>query len=81
MDISITQFKQRCLEIVREVERTGRPVTVTRRGRIVARLQPAALGDRERAQKPWEQLRACGGRLLATAEESVLADSDFEALR
>ena len=30
MDISITEFKQRCLEIVRRVEKTGRPVTIRR---------------------------------------------------
>ena len=40
MDISVTEFKQRCLELIRRVERTGRPVTITRRGRTVARLQP-----------------------------------------
>jgi hypothetical protein len=31
--------------------------------------------------KPWEQLRALGGRLLAAPGESVLRDEDFEALR
>lgn len=80
MDISVTDFKQRCLEIVRAVEQTGRPVTITRRGRAVAHLEP------ERAKydatgSPWEQLRALGGTLRARPEESALRDDDFEALR
>jgi len=80
MDISVTDFKQHCLEIIRRVEKTGRPVTIRRRGRVVARLQPppavAGIGPR-----PWEALRALGGRLLAAPGASVLRDEDFEALR
>ena len=80
MDISVSDFKQRCLDIIRRVERTGRPVTITRRGKVVARLQPppAAAASRRR---PWEELRALGGCLLAAPGESVVRDEDFEALR
>jgi prevent-host-death family protein len=80
MDISVSQFKQHCLDIIRRVERTGRPVTITRRGRVVARLQPPpALSEGRR--RPWEALRGLGGRLLADPGESVVRDEDFEALR
>jgi len=81
MDISVTEFKHRCLEIIRRVEKTGRPVAITRRGRIVARLQPPPATQVGASLKPWEQLRALGGRLLAAPGESVLRDEDFEALR
>lgn len=81
MDISVTEFKLRCLEIVRRVERTGKPVAITRRGRIVARLQPGGYAGATPGLQPWEQLRAMGGRLLALPGESVLPDEDFEALR
>jgi len=82
MDISVTAFKQRCLDIIRQVERTGRPVTITRRGKVVARLQSLPSGSPgARARKPWEELRLLGGRLLANPSESVLSDQDFEALR
>jgi len=81
MDISVTEFKQRCLEIIRRVEKTGRPVAITRRGRIVARLQPPPSTGAIAGLKPWEQLRALGGRLLARPGESVLRNEDFEALR
>jgi prevent-host-death family protein len=80
MDISITEFKQRCLEIVRRVEKTGRSVTIRRRGKAVAQLEPspAALSA---ATPPWERLRALGGHLKAGPGESVVRDEDFEALR
>jgi antitoxin (DNA-binding transcriptional repressor) of toxin-antitoxin stability system len=80
MDISVTEFKQRCLAIVRQVERSGVPVAITRRGRVVAQLRrpaaPAGAGKR-----PWERLRAAGGRLLAGPRESVIKERDFEAMR
>ena len=34
------QFKARCLQIMDEVATTGEPVTVTKRGKPVARLGP-----------------------------------------
>jgi prevent-host-death family protein len=81
MDISVSAFKQRCLEIVRRVERSGEVVTITRRGKAVARLAPPLSRRADRGLRPWEKLRALGGRLLASPEESVLSDRDFRALR
>lgn len=81
MDISVTEFKHRCLEIIRRVEQTGKPVALTRRGKVVARLSPPASAAGRGGLKPWEELRALGGRLLGKPGESVLRDEDFEALR
>lgn len=81
MDISVTQFKQRCLELIRHVERTGEPVVITRRGRTVAQLRRPTTLAQGAAQRPWERLRAAGGRLLAEPEETVLTEEAFEALR
>jgi prevent-host-death family protein len=81
MDISVTQFKQHCLEIIRRVEESGKPVNITRRGKAVARLQSSPVAGLKKAAKPWEQLRAMGGRLRAEPGESVLREEDFEALR
>lgn len=80
MDISVTEFKQRCLEIIRCVETTGEPIAITRRGRVVARLQPSAHAKTAAAAKPWERLRG-SATCLFEAGESVLKDEDFEALR
>jgi len=81
MDISITEFKHRCLEIIRELEKSGRPVTITRRGKTVARLVAPAPAPGAAALKPWERLQSLGGQLLAEPGESVLSDGDFDALR
>jgi prevent-host-death family protein len=81
MDISVTEFKQRCLEIIRRVERTGRPVRILRRGKAVAQLEPSIADQNDEAQKPWERLRALGGALLGEPGDSVLKDEDFEATR
>ena len=80
MDISVTEFKHRCLEIIRRVERSGKPVAITRRGKVVARLGPPAPAAVRSVLKPWERMRALGGRLLAEPGESALRDEDFEAL-
>lgn len=79
MDISVTDFKAHCLDLIRKVEKSGQPVTIKRRGKTVARLEPARSPDD--GLKPWEQLRALGGRVHAAAGESVLRDGDFKAAR
>jgi len=81
MDISVTDFRQRCLEIIRRVEKTGQVVAITRRGKVVARVAPSSVESARDTARPWEQLRALGGRLTAEPGESVLRDEDFEALR
>jgi len=80
MDISVTEFKHRCLEIIRRVEKTGKPVAITRRGKVVVRLNPSSSSAGPNGLKPWERLRR-SGKLLAEPGESVLRDEDFDALR
>jgi len=38
--VSAPEFNARCLQLIAEVKRTRRPVTITKRGRPVARLVP-----------------------------------------
>ena len=38
--IRASEFKAKCLAILDEVERTGEPITILKRGRPVARLIP-----------------------------------------
>ena len=81
MDISVTNFKQRCLKIIRQVERTGAPVAITRRGRVVAQLRRPGPPQSVAELPVWERLRAAGGRLLAKPSDSMVTDEEFEALR
>jgi len=53
MKIAATEFKARCLALLDQVHDTGTPITITKRGRVVATLQPA--GDQD--EKPWLRLR------------------------
>lgn len=77
MVISVTEFKHRCLDLIRQVERTGETITIRRRGKIVAELHAAS--DEGAPQKPWELLRAAGARCDFEADDSILSDEDFEA--
>ncbi len=80
MVISVTEFKHGCLELIRRVEETGVSISITRRGRVVARLQPSAATVVALAAKPWERLRG-SAVCLAEPGESVLTVADFEAAR
>lgn len=79
MDVSVTEFKARCLDLIRQVEKGGEPVIIKRHGKIVARLEPPKAGEKE--LKPWEKLHEMGGTFLAEPGESVVRDEDFEAMR
>lgn len=48
--IGATEFKARCLAILDDVARTGEPVQVLKRGKVVARLVPAVEPDAEHPQ-------------------------------
>jgi prevent-host-death family protein len=76
--VTVTEFKARCLDLIRRVEVGGGPVALTRRGRIVARLvgPPDAPG----LEPPWLRLRGRGS-LAVPAGHSVLDAADFDAAR
>ena len=78
MTITVTDFKAHCLELLRRVEEKGEALEITRHGHVVARVIAAARTPAR--AKPWERLRG-SGLLVASAEESVLSDEDFTALR
>lgn len=78
MTITVTEFKARCLEILREVEETGVPVTLVRRKKTVAIIYPSHGTNAH--PKPWERLRGTA-QLLASPDESVVSWEDFEAWR
>jgi antitoxin (DNA-binding transcriptional repressor) of toxin-antitoxin stability system len=79
MDISVTQFRANCLELIRRVETGGEAIDIKRRGKVVARLSPPPTPSQVR-RKPWERLRG-SGELLAEPGESVLHERELEAAR
>lgn len=76
MTISVTEFKAHCLRILREVERSNRPVEISKQGRVRYRIVPV----REPEAAPWMRLRS-HGLLTACPEESVMSGDDWEASR
>ncbi len=72
MDISVTEFRAQCLELIRQME-------ITRHGKLVARLMPPTALSAQGPQ-PWTTLRG-SGVLHAEPEESVLEAQAFDALR
>jgi prevent-host-death family protein len=51
--VAAAEFKARCLKLIDQVYDTGQPITITKRGKVVAVLHPAGHED----AKPWLRLR------------------------
>jgi len=73
--IPISKFRARCLEIIRDVERNGESVLITKRGRPMAVLGPAHAESR----KGWVlgQFR-CSAKIVGDLVEPF--DEPWEAL-
>lgn len=74
--VRASDFKAKCLAILDEVERTGEPVTILKRGRPVARLVPPARGQ---GKYPQDSLHGTV-EILGDILEPVLPAEAWEAL-
>jgi len=74
--IPAAEFKARCLSLIDRVRERGEPITITKRGRVVARLVPA--GDED--DRPWLRLRGTVTRYEDPLEPAV-EESAIEALK
>ncbi len=74
-EINASDFKARCLAILDEVNRTGQPVTILKRGKPVAQLMPPT---RPAEQYPQQALFG-SVKILGDIIEPVLAPEDWEA--
>ncbi len=70
------EFKAKCLALIDRVRERGEPITITKRGRVVARLIPA--GDEE--ERPWLALRG-QGRWVGDPYAPVVEERDIEVLK
>lgn len=76
MKYPASDFKAQCLKLIDRVRETAEPITITKRGRVVARLVPAGDGD----DRPWTRLRGTvrwHGDPLAPA----IDEGEIEALK
>ena len=76
--IKASEFKARCLAILDEVERTGEPVLISKRGRPVAELVRPRTARRGRF--PQDALRGTG-RTLGDIVSPAVPSGDWEATR
>ena len=75
--ITATEFKARCLAILDDVQTRREPVTITKRGRVVAHLVP----DDATVEKPWLRLREKPARWRGNPVAPVVRERDIEALK
>ena len=77
--VSAAQFKAKCLRIIKEMNGSGQPVTITNRGRPVAVLSPIPAS--RRAASPF--IGMMRGTVLKYEDpfEPAASPSDWSALR
>jgi antitoxin (DNA-binding transcriptional repressor) of toxin-antitoxin stability system len=79
MDVSSTQFRAQCLELIRQVKAGGDEVRIRRHGRVVARLSPHP-GHTLGRKQPWQALHG-SGQLQVAPEDCVFSDSACSGLQ
>lgn len=77
--ISATQFKANCLSVVERVRKTKKPVCVTRYGKPVVELRPAAV--QKKATKGWLGSMAGTIEILGDIVSPAFDENEFDALR
>ena len=76
MKLAASEFKAKCLALLDHVRERGEPITITKRGKVVARLMPPEEGQ----DRPWLRLRGMA-RWTGDPFAPAVKDSDVEALR
>jgi prevent-host-death family protein len=70
--IGAASVRAQCLTLLEEVERTGQPVRITKRGRPVAELRPIP------AKRSASLLGAMAGSVVFLDEDAMVAPFDVE---
>lgn len=73
--VTVTHLKAHLLRLLRAIERSGKPLVITRRGRPVARLVPVRPQDREPLFGRWKGTIESVGDII----EPAAAPDEWEA--
>jgi prevent-host-death family protein len=76
MKMNATEFKAKCLAVIDRVHTRRESVTITKRGRVVARLVP----EDQAEEKPWLRLRAQAARWTGDPLAPVVDEREIKAL-
>lgn len=71
--IAITEFKARCIGLLRHVQSSGEPLLVTRRGQPVARIEPLESAPRQKSR-----IGLLKGRLIAQDDLDLVEASSID---
>ena len=76
MQLAAAEFKAKCLSLLDRVRDDGQPITITKRGRVVARLVAASDDD----DRPWLRIR---GRATWVGDPTspAVEEDEIDALR
>lgn len=75
MKLGAAEFKAKCLALIDRVRERGEPITITKHGRVVARLVPADDGD----DRPWLAVRG-RARWAGDPFAPAIDESEIDAL-
>lgn len=76
-DISISEFKAKCLGLIEQVHKTRQPLRITKHGRVLAEVIPAGP---DRARKFLGDMVGTA-KIVGDIESPVIDLNDFEAYR
>lgn len=78
--VSASEFKAKCLQLIAQMQKDGQPVTITKRGKVVAELGPdPSTGDSFKSS--FGILKSDSYRFDVEPEEPACDPDDWEALR
>ena len=77
MKMNATEFKAKCLAVLDQVHVRREVVTITKHGRVVAKLVPVL----DEGDKPWLTLRRTPARWKGDPFAPVVAEGDIDVLK
>jgi len=77
MKVNATEFKAKCLALIDRVHAKGEVVTITKRGRVVAKL----VGETQVGDRPWLALRGQSATFHGDPFAPVVDDEDIQAYK
>lgn len=77
MKVNATVFKATCLSLIDRVHQKGETVTITKRGRVVAKLVNAVEAD----DQPWLALRKVRATFHGDPFAPAVSDDEIEAYK
>ena len=77
MKVNATEFKAKCLSLIDRAHSKGEVITITKRGRVVAKL----IGESSADPRPWLALRGQTATWTGDPFAPAVEDDDIEALK